>query len=69
MAEEKVEGQECKDDGKKCCCCFGKVVVLILVFLVGGIIGYLKGHGCCRRMGCGMPAPATESGALPAPGK
>jgi hypothetical protein len=67
MADEKVE---CKDDGKKCSCCLGKVVMLILVFLVGGIIGYLKGQNCCchRMMGCGMHMPSPmETGAMPTP--
>ena len=65
MADEKAE---CKDDGKKCCCCFGKVVMIILVFLVGGILGYLKGHCCHQRMGCGMHMPPPmEAPAMPAP--
>ncbi len=65
MADEKVE---CKDDGKKCGCCFGKVVMIILVFLVGGILGYLKGQGCRQRMGCGMHMPPPMGApAMPAP--
>jgi hypothetical protein len=69
MPDEKVEKTECKDEGKKCCCCFGKVVMIILVFLVGGIIGFLKGQCCCHhRMGCGMHMPPhMEAGAMPAP--
>ena len=76
MDEQKKEsccgGKEekcCEDSGCGCgsgCRCLGKLVVL-LVFLVGGIIGYLMGHGCgmCGKkkmmMGaaCPMMAPQT----------
>ena len=66
--ENQEKKDECKTDDKKCGCCFGKVVMIILVFLVGGIIGYLKGQHCCHQMGCCMHMhPPMEAGAMPTP--
>ena len=63
--ENQERKDDCKTDGKKCGCCFGKVVIIILVFLVGGIIGYLKGQRC-HYMGFGMHMPPPmEAGAMP----
>ena len=67
-----MENQECKDGGKRCGCCFGKVVMIILVFLVGGILGYLKGQNCCMHKACGMhmmPPPMDMGAAPPPPAK
>jgi len=61
-----METQEQKmEHGKKCCC--DKTVLFVLLFLVGGIIGYLLGHcRCCsdKRMCPNMPPP-MEMGAAP----
>ena len=59
----------CRDDGKKCCCCW-KAILIVLVFLLGGVIGYLKGMHCGpRMMGACMHQPmGMEAGhMLPAP--
>jgi hypothetical protein len=70
--EEKKE-ECCKDkgsccsDGCGCGCRCGRGVILILVFLVGGIIGYLMGHGCgmCRKKMMGPPCPMMGQVATP----
>lgn len=79
MPEEKKEEGCCKDkgsccsDGCGCGCRCGKGILLVLVFLVGGIIGYLMGHGCgmCHKkmmMGASCPMTGQMTGpAAPAP--
>ncbi|HAM36048.1 MAG TPA: hypothetical protein DEB40_05290 [Elusimicrobia bacterium] len=70
-----MENQECKpEDVKKCGCCCGKALIIILVFLIGGIIGYLKGSRCGGPHMCGsmrMPPPVEAGPAAmpPARGK
>ena len=75
MDEQKKESC-CKEDkgcgcGSSGCGCLGKLVIL-LVFLVGGIIGYLMGHGCgmcCHKkmmMGMGAGCPMTPQTPPPA---
>ena len=65
-----MENQEVKqEEGKSCdskhgCCC-GKAMLVVLLFLVGGIIGYLMGQRCCCHKSM-RPMPAgMETGAAP----
>jgi hypothetical protein len=72
MEEEKKEGEKtcCTDKGSCCCkggCCGCKIVIAIILFLLGGVIGYLKGmnaHKCCgmaMHMGMPMVPPSAPS--------
>jgi hypothetical protein len=73
-----MENQESKQEGEKSCgcgsgasCCCLKALLAVLLFLVGGIIGFLMGGRCCSRQMkmCPLMPPAMESGAAPAKGK
>ena len=67
-----MENQEVKqEEGKSCgCkhggCCGAKALLVVLLFLVGGIIGYLMGQrcGCHQKMMC-HPPMGMEMGAAP----
>jgi len=67
MEEEKKEGEKtcCTDKGSCSCtggCCGCKIAIAIILFLLGGVIGYVKGtskcHGCFMRMGGSMAMPS-----------
>jgi hypothetical protein len=57
MSEEKKAEESCCKDEKSCnCksgCCGCKAAIAVILFLLGAVIGYLKGTSKCRS-GCGM---------------
>ena len=64
MEEQKKEEEKscgCKKQG----CCGCKIAIAVILFLLGGVIGYLKGQCCSHKMcgmmpmhmGMGMPTP------------
>ena len=66
------EEKECSSDKHSCCsgggCCCGKALIVFIIFLLGGIIGYLIGmHGgmCHNKMmgkwSCPMGMSMTEN--------
>ncbi len=62
MENQEKSGQSCESG-----CCCTKALLAVLLFLVGGIIGYLMGHHCCchKRMGPCMTPMVTESHPMP----
>jgi hypothetical protein len=76
MDEQKKEGEKtcCTDQHSCCkCCCGCKVAIAIILFLLGGIIGYVKGsnhckgRGCFLNMGASMPMPSMPGQAMTPP--
>jgi len=76
MDEEKKEGEKscCTDKGSCGGCCGCKIAIAIILFLLGGVIGYLKGMNACKcnrgfmHMGARMPELALPAPATTPPG-
>jgi hypothetical protein len=71
MEEAKKDEKECccKEEKKPCgcgggkSCCGCKVAIAIILFLLGGVIGYLKGMHCrCPMGGHAMQMPMQPPG-------
>ncbi|HAH07563.1 MAG TPA: hypothetical protein DCM05_13765 [Elusimicrobia bacterium] len=73
MEEQKKTEECCEKDEKSCkcgghSCCGCKVAIAVILFLLGAVIGYLKGtnSGKCKS-GCGMRGQMTGQMMPPPP--